>query len=133
MVAQTGSIKGRVYNEINNESIPFANIILEGTQIGATSDENGNYQLDEIQPGTYNLICSFVGFTTVYVYEIIVGSTATTEIDIALTEESALLDQVVIQTNRIEKSQVSPLSKQTIGATEIYRNPGSNRDTGAGA
>ncbi|MCA0933796.1 TonB-dependent receptor [Lutimonas saemankumensis] len=128
MVAQTGSIKGRVYNEINNESIPFANIILEGTQIGATSDENGNYQLDEIQPGTYNLICSFVGFTTVYVYEIIVGSTATTEIDIALTEESALLDQVVIQTNRIEKSQVSPLSKQTIGATEIYRNPGSNRD-----
>jgi hypothetical protein len=34
----------------------------------------------------------------------------------------------VIQTNRIEKSQESPLSKQTIGATEIYRNPGGNRD-----
>ncbi len=34
----------------------------------------------------------------------------------------------VIQTNRIEKSEESPLSKQTIGATEIYRNPGANRD-----
>ena len=49
---------------------------------------------------------------------------ATTDINIALTEESALLEQVVIQTNRIEKSEESPLSKQTIGATEIYRNPG---------
>ena len=128
MMAQTGSIKGRVYNEINNESIPFANIVLDSTQMGATSDENGKFEISNIQPGIYNLTCSFVGFKTTYIYEIGVGSTSVTEINIALSEESALLEDVVIQTNRIEKSEESPLSKQTIGATEIYRNPGSNRD-----
>ena len=127
-LAQTGSIRGRVYNEINNESIPFANIVLDSTQIGATSDEEGRYEINNITPGIYNLTCSFVGFKTTYLYEITVGSAATTDINIALTEESALLDQVVLQTNRIEKSEESPLSKQTIGATEIYRNPGANRD-----
>ncbi len=128
MLAQTGSIKGRVFNEINNESIPFANIVLDSTQIGATSDEEGRYEINNLTPGIYNLTCSFIGFKTTYLYEITVGSAAVTDINIALTEESALLDQVVIQTNRIEKSEESPLSKQTIGATEIYRNPGANRD-----
>ena len=127
-VAQTGSIKGRVYNDINNESIPFANIIIDSTQMGATSDENGRYQINNIKPGTYNITCSFVGFKTAYLYEITVGSAAVTEINIALSEESAMLDQVILQTNSIKKSQESPLSKQTIGATEIYRNPGANRD-----
>ena len=128
LLAQTGSIKGRIYNEINNESIPFANIVLDSTQIGTTSDEEGRYEIDNLTPGIYNLTCSFIGFKTTYIYEITVGSAATTDINIALSEESALLDQVVIQTNRIEKSEESPLSKQTIGATEIYRNPGGNRD-----
>lgn len=128
VLAQTGSIKGRVFNEINNESIPFANIVLDSTQIGTTSDEEGRYEISNLTPGIYNLTCSFVGFKTTYLYEITVGSAAVTDINIALTEESALLDQVIIQTNRIEKSEESPLSKQTIGATEIYRNPGANRD-----
>jgi hypothetical protein len=126
--AQTGSIKGRIYNEINNESIPFANIVLDSTQIGTTSDENGKYLIENIKPGVYNLTCSFVGFKTAYVYELSVSSANITDVNIALSEESALLDQVILRTNRIERSMESPLSKQTIGATEIYRNPGANRD-----
>ena len=126
--AQTGSIKGRVYNEINNESIPFANIVLDSTQLGTTSDENGQYLITNLKPGVYNLSCSFIGFKTAYIYEILVSSANVTDINIALSEESALLDQVILQTNRIERSAESPLSKQTIGATEIYRNPGANRD-----
>ena len=96
--------------------------------IGTTSDEQGRYKITNLSPGIYNLTCSFIGFKTVNLYEISVGSAATVNIDLPLTEESAVLDQVVIRTNRIERSQESPLSKQTIGATEIYRNPGANRD-----
>ena len=126
--SQTGSILGRVYNEVNNESIPFANVIIENTQMGSVTDDDGKFRIDNIKPGIYNLTISFVGFKTVYINEIQVGSAANVDLDVAMAEESALLDQVVISTNRIEKSEESPLSKQTIGATEIYRNPGANRD-----
>ena len=81
-MAQTGTIKGRVYNDINNESIPFANIILDSTQIGTTSDEEGRYEINNLKPGVYNLTCSFVGFKTTYIYEISVGSTNITDINI---------------------------------------------------
>ena len=128
LTAQSGTITGRVYNEINNEAIPFANVVLDSTQVGASTDENGQYRIENLEPGVYNLTVSFIGFRTAYLYEILVSSTTATVLDIPLKEESALLDQVVINTNRIEKSEESPLSKQTIGATEIYRNPGGNRD-----
>ncbi len=126
--SQTGSRGGLVYNEINNESIPFANVIIENTQMGTVTDENGKFRIDKIKPGVYNLTISFIGFQTAYRSEIQVGSTATVELDIGMVEESAMLDQVVLNTNRIEKSEESPLSKQTIGVTEIFRNPGGNRD-----
>ena len=128
VLSQTGSISGRVYNEINNEPIPYANIVLDTIAAGTSSDESGAYRLDGLKPGIYNLTCSFVGFRTAYFYEISVTSASTTVLDIPLAEESAVLEQVVLSTNRIERSEESPLSKQTIGATEIYRNPGGNRD-----
>ena len=127
-LSQTGSIRGRVYNEVNNEPIPFANVIIENTQMGEVTDEDGKFRIDNIKPGIYNLTISFLGFQTAYLNEIQVGSTATVELDISMVEESALLDQVVLNTNRIEKSEESPVSKQTIGVTEIFRNPGGNRD-----
>ena len=75
---------GRVYNEINNESIPFANIVLDSTQMGTTSDIDGQYLIENIKPGIYNLSCSFVGFKTAYVFEISVSSANVTDINIAL-------------------------------------------------
>jgi len=38
LVAQKGVIKGRVYNAKTNEPIEFANILVQGTGIGSTSD-----------------------------------------------------------------------------------------------
>lgn len=126
--AQTGQISGRVFNEINNESIPFADVIIEGNQIGAISDENGNYIIDNLQAGTYNVIGSFLGFKKVILYEIIVNPIKPTILDIGLAEESAVLTAVELKSSPFKKSIESPVSKQTISAEEIYRSPGANRD-----
>ena len=126
--AQTGQISGRVFNEINNESIPFADVIIEGNQVGAISDENGNYIIDNLKPGTYNVIGSFLGFKKVILYEIIVNPIKPTILDIGLAEESAVLTQVELKASPFKKSIESPVSKQTISAEEIYRSPGANRD-----
>jgi len=40
--AQNGQVKGKITDTGNNETIPFANIIVVGTQIGSTSDLDGN-------------------------------------------------------------------------------------------
>jgi len=126
--AQTGVIKGRVYNSINNEAVPFANIALDSTTTGTVSDFDGNYRIENLQPGTYNIICSYLGFENAVFYEIIVNSNRPTVLDIGLVKTSETLDEVKISTIKFKKAIESPLSMRTINASEIYRSPGGNRD-----
>ncbi|MGB0838336.1 MAG: TonB-dependent receptor [Flavobacteriaceae bacterium] len=127
--AQTGTLKGRVLNKINNEPIPFANITLTGTSIGVSSDFDGYYRIENLEPGLYNVSCSFLGFSTESVLEIQVSTVKPTTYNFYLKEEASTLSEVEISSKKpFKKSPESPLSKQTIGASEIYRSPGGNRD-----
>ncbi len=128
LYAQTGSIKGRVYNTINNEAIPFANIVIDSTITGATTDVDGNYRIDGLAPGSYNVICKYVGFKPAILYEVIVSSARPTLLDIPMVEEASTLDAVEVVATPYTKTEESPVSLRTISATEIYRNPGGNRD-----
>lgn len=126
--AQKGVIKGRVYNSINNEPVAYANIVLEGTKSGTSTDINGNYKIEDIKPGIYTIVCSFVGFNKVIFYEIIVSSAKPTILDIPMVEEVARLGEVVVRSDAFIRKEESPLSMRTVSATEIYRSPGGNRD-----
>jgi len=127
--AQTGTVRGRVFNKISNEAIPFANIAIQGTTNGSASDENGNYIISNLNPGIYNLEASFIGFKKLVVFEVQVTNSRVALVDFPLEEEASKLDEVVITaTNTFTKSDESPLSLRTIGATEVKRTPGGNRD-----
>ncbi len=126
--AQSGVIKGRVYNRINNEPVPFANIVIEGTNTGVTSDFDGNFRLEGLTPGIYTILCSFVGFEQATIREIGVSTSKPVILDIALVETANKLDEVVIEASPFQVIPESPVSLREISATEILRNPGSNRD-----
>jgi outer membrane receptor for ferrienterochelin and colicin len=125
--AQSGSIKGRVYNQINNEPIAFATVSIDSI-INSISDENGDYIIKDLTPGTYNVSCSFLGFEKVYITELTVTSTKPTILDIPLIEALFGLDVVEVTTTSFKKAIESPLSLRVINASEIYRSPGGNRD-----
>src|SRR5687768_5671784 len=67
---QQAIIKGSVFNKINNQPIPFANVAVQGTTAGVVADESGNFEINNLPPGLYNLQVSFVGFKTLTVFEI---------------------------------------------------------------
>ncbi len=61
------SITGVVRDEASGEKIPFATISLyQGTKLiaGASSDADGLYCLKNLNPGTYKLVASYVGYNT---------------------------------------------------------------------
>ena len=126
--SQNGIIKGKVVEEINNEPIPFSNVIIEGTSIGATTDIEGNFRIDKLEPGVYNITCSFVGFKTVTIEEIRVDNVKTAIVNIKMNEDSELLGEVTVQTSSFKSQEESPVSVKSINATEILRSPGGNRD-----
>lgn len=126
--AQSGIIKGRVVDAKNNEPIPFASVIIQGSTIGANSDELGNYVIENLQPGTYNLTASYLGYDDKSVFEILVSNNKPAYVDFEMNSSISELDQIVIKANPFTKKEESPVSLRTIGTAEIQRNPGGNRD-----
>lgn len=57
-------IQGQVLNGANQEPLQFANVFLSGTTRGTRTDENGSFSLNDVPPGKFDLIVSFVGFMT---------------------------------------------------------------------
>lgn len=126
--AQMGVLKGRVYNSINNEPIPYANIAVDSSTIGTVSNFDGEYRIENLKPGTYNVICSYLGYEKAVFFEVIVNSNRPTLLDIGLVQAAETLDEVKISSMKFSRSSESPLSMRTINASEIYRSPGGNRD-----
>ena len=127
-VAQTGIIYGTVNNSLNNEPLPFVTIIISGTNIGTVTDDAGNYKIENLAPGLYNLEFSFIGFKKKNVFEIQVTNAKPYILNIVLEEEISQLETVEIKAPITDKTEESPLSLRTIGSNEIQRNPGGNRD-----
>lgn len=60
--AQTAIVKGIIYDSETKEPMLFANVALEGTKYGLPTDVYGYYSLSKVEPGTYTLVVSVVGY-----------------------------------------------------------------------
>ena len=121
--AQSGSIKGEVKEKDSRESIPVANIIIEGTNIGTTSDFDGKFEIKGLNAGTYNVQISFISYKTKLVENITVKAGQATEIIVELETESQLLGEVEV-TAEIKRENENLLLMERQKATEIVQHIG---------
>lgn len=128
LFAQNGIIKGRVYNSINNEPLDFATVKIQQQPFGGYTDSTGSFEIKGIPPGLYNLEVTYTGFASQVISELEVTNSKPVELEIALKEDGATVDTVVITTSAFNKTEESPLSLRTIGVNEIARSPGGGRD-----
>ncbi|MBV1923719.1 MAG: TonB-dependent receptor, partial [Flavobacteriaceae bacterium] len=126
----SSSIVGQLTDkDYNNEPLAFANIIIKGTATGTTSDIDGLYALNNIQPGSYTLVISFLGYDTIEIAEVNVVPNKITTVNVALSANAASLDQVIIKTTTKKESEVALLLeqkkaviiKESIGSEELSR------------
>jgi len=128
LFAQKGIIKGRIFNEKNNQPLEFAAILIQGTAIGSTSDLDGNFIFTGIDPGFKRLVVSSVGFQTTVSSEIQVQGNQTVFLDIAVPETAVQLNEVTVRQNLTVKKIESPISVLSVGVQEIEKSAGANRD-----
>ncbi|MDP4240028.1 MAG: TonB-dependent receptor [Bacteroidota bacterium] len=128
LFAQKGSIKGRIYDAKTNQSIEFATIIIQGTTISSTSDQDGNYLFAAVEPGFKRLVVSLIGFQTTVSAEFQVQGNQTTFIDVPVEESIVQLAEVTVRQNYTAKKIESPVSVLSVGVQEIEKTAGANRD-----
>ncbi|MBS7231788.1 TonB-dependent receptor [Flavobacterium psychroterrae] len=129
-IAQTkGTISGVLTDkETNNEVLPFANVLLKGTNISANTDIDGKYSLS-VNPGNYIIIFSFVGYESVD-QPVIVKSNETITVNQVLSSGGYTLKDVVVKSSGVNRQKESALLleqknavdiKQSIGAQELSK------------
>lgn len=125
----TGSIVGKLTDkEYNNEPLAFGNVLIKGTTKGTTSDFDGLYQIENLNPGEYTLVFSFVGYETQEITATVVAGKVT-EVNVPMGASAASLDEIVITTTTKRESITALLLeqknaveiKQSIGAQELSR------------
>lgn len=126
--AQTGRITGKVFDAKNNEPIPFANVVIQGTTIGAPTDLDGQYAIENLKPDLYNLEVTYLGYEKKTIFEIQVSNSKPAQVNFALEQAAIESEEIVIKAKAFQKPKESPNSLRTIGVNEIQRNPGGNRD-----
>ena len=104
-------IIGKVIDEEFNETMPFANVLVKGTNIGVTTDFDGNYSIN-VQPGTYTLVFSFVGYRTKELTDIKVGQNDIKEITVNLSSSSVGLEEVIISVSVQKNTEEALLMMQ---------------------
>ena len=126
--AQNGIVKGRVFNAINNQSIPFAKIKVIGIPKGAIADVDGLFIISGLDPGVYSFKSSASEFQDKIINEITVTNSRTAVLEFSMSEIVVEQDEITIEASPFRKRNESPVSLKTLNSTEIERLPGANRD-----
>jgi len=122
-VAQHGKISGQVVEEETGQPIPGANVVIVGTQTGTTTNANGQYTLLNVDPGTYDVRASSVGFENQTVEGVEVSIDLTTEVNFELPEETVGMEGVTIQAEERVVQQDLSASRVDIDSENLENLP----------
>jgi len=106
----TGKISGQVISS-EKSALPGANVIIEGTTLGAATDVNGNYFIINVPPGKYQFLCKMMDFASIRKTNVYVSANLTTEINFEL-------QPVVIEGEIVKIVAERPVIQQDVAGSE---------------
>jgi hypothetical protein len=98
-ISKSQTIIGKITDEKTGESLPFANVFINNTTIGATTDINGDYKIEGNLSPTLEIVASFIGYTTKY-RKISFGNRTQIVVNLQLESRESQLDEVSLSAKR---------------------------------
>lgn len=123
MAAVSGKIAGSVIDNETGENISGANVVIVGTTMGAATDENGDYYIINISPGTYSVRVTMMGYTTITKTNVNVMIDQTTRVDFQLEPATVQGEEITVFAKRAIVDKDITGSQETINAGSIERSP----------
>ena len=129
--AQTGVICGTVSDAKFKDALIGASVVIEGTTVGAIADVEGNFRIENVKPGKYTIVASYVSYKSETIRDVVVKAHQESVLRIELSDADLQLQNVVVVAQRklgtetaiintVRKSLpvVSGISAQQIGKTQ---------------
>jgi hypothetical protein len=129
--AQLGTIDGQIVDVKTEEAIIGANVVIQGTTVGAATDIEGNFAITNVKPGPYTIVVTYIAYKPQTIPDVIVEEGKKTTLKVTLVEDIAELQEVVVTAqkeistdlNLISSIRESKLVVSGISAEQISRVP----------
>ena len=120
----TGTIRGTVTDDRTGQPLPFVNVVVEGTTLGAATDVEGVYEIRSVPAGTYTLTARLVGHETRQVSGVTVPAGGVIARDIRMTDVSVQVGDVTVYgaSKRPERITEAPAAVSALLEEDIRRN-----------
>jgi len=113
-MAQTGIIKGTITDANTKETLIGATVSIQGTSKGVATDFDGKYMFDKVAIGSYNLVISYVSYSSQIVHvEVLADQEAI--INVELINASIDVDEVVVYAERRKNTEIAMISSLKAG------------------
>ena len=94
----TGRLAGRITDAASGEALPFVNVVIMGTTLGAATDIDGYYSIINVPPGNYDVKASAIGYSAITYQDVKISIDLTTtinfEVKILIRFPSSLTDHL---------------------------------------
>jgi hypothetical protein len=121
--AQVGKISGVVKDASTGEALIGANVLIEGTTMGAATNVDGYFVILNVPPKSYNIKASMVGYAPGIYRDVRISIDQTTEVNFNLSSNAIQTEEVVvIATTPIVQKDVSS-SRVNLNVEEIQNLP----------
>lgn len=119
----TGKISGRIVDRDRGEGLPGANVVVIGGNTGASTDPEGSYVIMNLQPGTYQLRVTLIGYGAVSINQVRVTADQTTVINATMANAAVQLEDVVVQAERPMVQKDLTATSYTMSSEQIRMLP----------
>nr|WKN37896.1 TonB-dependent receptor [Tunicatimonas sp. TK19036] len=119
----TQTIRGRVIDSETLQPLEGTSVYLRDTDppLGATTDTQGNFLLENVPIGRHILKTSYVGYQSYTIPDLLVQSGKETVLEITLTPSAQNLNEVVVEEQRTPPEAIEPLSSRSFTVEETRR------------
>jgi TonB-dependent receptor len=115
---ERGAVTGRVTEAETGAPLPGANVVIEGTSVGTSTDRDGRFRLGSVPTGSQTLVASFVGFQPVEATVTVDGGT-TVEQDFALESQVLQTGEVIVSGIRRSQSRAISQKRQALNVVDV--------------
>jgi outer membrane receptor protein involved in Fe transport len=122
----TGKIMGQIIDGKSGEPLPGANVLIEGTALGASTDINGEYFIINIPPGAYTLRVEMIGYSATLIENIRVSVNRSAQANATMWESIMEGETIVVTAEKVSIKKDQTSSIKNVSSDQIKTLPVEN-------